>query len=80
MTLAVSSHENTAHSATQPLRLRFSLPVAITQASYDLSTPTAPSSEPTTSIPKTTSAPSLPTIEHGDTRFVGPPPKKIGIR
>lgn len=33
MTAAVSGHGNTAHSAAQPLRLWFGLPVAITQAS-----------------------------------------------
>ena len=36
MTLAVSDHGNTAHSAAQPLRLWFGLPVAITQASVEL--------------------------------------------
>lgn len=33
MTVAVSGHGNTAHSAAQPLRLWFGLPVAIGQAS-----------------------------------------------
>jgi len=33
ITLAVSGHGNTAHSAAQPLRLWFGLSVAITQAS-----------------------------------------------
>jgi len=35
MTAAVSGHGNTAHSAAQPLRLWFGLPVAIGQASKD---------------------------------------------
>jgi len=33
MTLALPGHGNTAHSAAQPLRLWFGLPVAIGQAS-----------------------------------------------
>jgi hypothetical protein len=35
MTLAVSGYGNTAHSAAQPLRLWFGLPVAIRQASKE---------------------------------------------
>ena len=35
MTAAVSGYGNTSHSAAQPLRLRFDLPVAITQVSYE---------------------------------------------
>jgi hypothetical protein len=36
MTLALPGHGNTAHSAAQPLRLWFGLPVAIAQASNEL--------------------------------------------
>ncbi len=35
MTLALPGHGNTAHSAAQPLRLWFGLPVAIGQASNE---------------------------------------------
>jgi hypothetical protein len=36
MITAVSGHGNTAHSAAQPLRLWFGLPVAIGQASEEM--------------------------------------------